>query len=161
MSVCFGIDVEVIASTLRSFAGVEHRMERCGEKDGVTFVNDSKGTNPDASIRAILSYKNIILLAGGYDKGAEYTELIDSFEGHVKAVVVFGATAQKIKAAALSAGFTEVYMVSNMREAVTKAYEIAKSGDTVLLSPACASWDLYKNYELRGKDFKNCVKELN
>ncbi len=160
ISVCFGIDAGTIASTLRTFAGVEHRMEKCGVKNGVTFVNDSKGTNPDAAIKAVSSYINVILIAGGYDKNAEYTEFVNSFEGHVKALILLGNTAEKIKSAALSAGFSAVDIVSDMREAVAKAYEIAKQGDTVLLSPACASWDMYKNYELRGEDFKNCVKEL-
>lgn len=160
ISVCFGIDAGTIASTLRTFAGVEHRMEKCGVKNGVTFVNDSKGTNPDAAIKAVSSYINVILIAGGYDKNAEYTEFVNSFEGHVKALILLGTTAEKIKSAALSAGFSAVDIVSDMREAVAKAYEIANQGDTVLLSPACASWDMYKNYELRGEDFKNCVKEL-
>ena len=139
---------------------MSHRIERCGEKNGVAFVNDSKGTNPDATIKAVNSFRDIVLIAGGYDKGSEYGELIGSFPGRVKQLVLLGATAGKIKAAAERSGFTAVHTAGGMEEAVRLSYELAGPGDTVLLSPACASWDMYKNFEERGDDFKRCVREL-
>ncbi len=137
-----------------------HRIERCGEKNGVFFVNDSKGTNPDAAVKAVLSFKNIILIAGGYDKGAEYGELTGNFDGHVKELVLMGDTAPKIREAAEKVGFSKIHTVSDMQQAVRVAFALAAPGDTVLLSPACASWDRYANFEDRGDDFKKCVREL-
>ncbi len=155
-----GVSAKAIADTLRSFTGVSHRIERCGEKNGVFFVNDSKGTNPDAAIKAVISFENIILIAGGYDKGSEYDEFIASFDGHVKELVLLGATAPKIRAAAEKAGMFHVHDVKNMKEAVSLSYRLAEPGDTVLLSPACASWDMYAKFEDRGDDFKKCMAEL-
>ncbi len=155
-----GIGPDVIGRTLREFSGVSHRIERCGQKNGVSFVNDSKGTNPDAAIKAVQSFSNIILIAGGYDKGSNYDEFIASFEGHVKALVLMGATARKIREAAEAAGFNAIYMVNDMKEAVEVSYRLAKPGDTVLLSPACASWGMYPNFEVRGDDFKQRVREI-
>lgn len=155
-----GIAPEYIAQTLRSFPGVAHRIERCGEKNGVFFVNDSKGTNPDAAVKAVVSFENIVLIAGGYDKGAQYDDLIKNFRGHVKELVLMGATAPKIREASEKFGFTNIHTAANMKEAVRLSYEIASPGDTVLLSPACASWDMYTSFEERGDDFKNCVSQL-
>lgn len=155
-----GIAAEPIADTLRSFTGVSHRIERCGSKNGVFFVNDSKGTNPDAAIKAVISFQNIILIAGGYDKGSEYDEFIASFDGHVKELVLMGVTAPKIREAAEKAGFVNIHNVKNMKEAVEVSYRLAEPGDTILLSPACASWDMYAKFEDRGDDFKKCVSEL-
>ncbi|HHU17946.1 MAG TPA: UDP-N-acetylmuramoyl-L-alanine--D-glutamate ligase [Clostridiales bacterium] len=156
-----GISPEVIANTLRSFEGVEHRLEFVGEVDGVRFINDSKGTNPDASIKAINAVQgNIILIAGGYDKGSDYKEFINSFQGKVKHLILLGKTAPRIKETAESMGFTNITMVKCMEESVKISHKIAEPGDTVLLSPACASWDMYSNFEQRGGHFKNCVKDL-
>ncbi len=155
-----GIDAHVIGDTLRSFSGVAHRIEDCGVRAGVRYINDSKGTNPDAAVRAVLSFENIILIAGGYDKGARYDELIESFYGRVKALVLMGATAGKIRSAAEKAGFSDIYMAGTMKEAVETASRLSRPGDTVLLSPACASWDMYDNFEDRGDDFKKCVNAL-
>ena len=155
-----GIGVDVIASSLKSFGGVEHRIEDCGTVNGVKYINDSKGTNPDAAIKAVISFENVILIAGGYDKGASYDEFIASFEGRVKELVLMGATAPKIREAAEKAGFKNIHMVKDMKDAVETSSKIAVKGDTVLLSPACASWDMYKKFEDRGDDFRNCVKEL-
>lgn len=159
---CFGgIDPEVIGAVMRSFAGVSHRIELCGEKDGVRYVNDSKGTNTDAAIKAIEAMKeNIILIAGGYDKGASYETFIDTFPGRVKALVLLGKTAPKIRAAAEAAGFTNITMAADMEECVRAASQMAQPGDVVLLSPACASWDMYDNFEQRGDHFKECVQKL-
>lgn len=156
-----GISPEVIAETLREFDGVEHRLEFSGEVDGVRFVNDSKGTNPDASIKAIEAMKDgIILIAGGYDKGSDYEAFIKAFQGKVKYLVLLGKTAPKIKETAERLGFTNNVMCRDMDECVKTAYKLASPGDTVLLSPACASWDMYTCFEQRGEHFKNCVRDL-
>lgn len=156
-----GIDPSVIAKVLREFRGVEHRIEDCGEIDGVRFINDSKGTNPDAAIKAIEAMKeNIILIAGGYDKNSTYDEFVAAFEGRVKALLLLGKTAPKIKAAAEAAGFTNIKTLKDMEECVREGYRMAEPGDVVLLSPACASWDMYTSYEQRGSHFKSCVQAL-
>lgn len=156
-----GLDPAVITETLTTFQGVEHRIEFCGELNGVRFVNDSKGTNPDASIKAVQAIKGgIILIAGGYDKDSGYDELIEAFEGKVRYMMLLGVTAPKIKAAAERLGFTDSIICKDMEECVKKGFELAKPGDTVLLSPACASWDMYDCFEQRGEHFKKCAKEL-
>lgn len=156
-----GISPEVIAKTLREFEGVEHRLEFSGEVDGVRFVNDSKGTNPDASIKAIEAMKgNIILIAGGYDKGSDYEEFIEAFQGKVKHLLLLGKTAPKIKETAVRLGFSNITLCKDMDECVKVGYKLASPGDTVLLSPACASWDMYTCFEQRGEHFKNCVRDL-
>ncbi|MBR3787958.1 MAG: UDP-N-acetylmuramoyl-L-alanine--D-glutamate ligase [Firmicutes bacterium] len=156
-----GIEASVITEVLRTFSGVEHRIELCDEIKGVRYVNDSKGTNPDAAIKAIEAMKeNIILIAGGYDKNSEYNEFTAAFEGRVKALLLLGTTAAKIKEAAEKAGFTEVKILDDMEACVNEAYSMAEPGDVVLLSPACASWDMYKSFEHRGRHFKECVSRL-
>ena len=156
-----GIEPAVITKTLREFEGVEHRLEFSGEVDGVRFVNDSKGTNPDASIKAIEAMKGgIVLIAGGYDKGSEYEEFVDSFQGRVKHLILLGKTAPKIKETAERMGFTNIVMARDMDECVKVGFRLAEPGDTVLLSPACASWDMYTCFEQRGEHFKNCVRDL-
>ncbi|MBQ9059727.1 MAG: UDP-N-acetylmuramoyl-L-alanine--D-glutamate ligase [Firmicutes bacterium] len=156
-----GIDPQTIARTLRSFAGVEHRIENAGEWKGIRFINDSKGTNPDAAIKAIEAMKeNIILIAGGYDKASDFTEFIRAFEGRVKKLVLLGATAETIRATAEREGFTNTVICPDMQSCVEEAVAEAKAGDVVLLSPACASWDMYDNFEQRGEHFKKCVRQL-
>ncbi|MDF2546894.1 MAG: UDP-N-acetylmuramoylalanine--D-glutamate ligase [Anaerosolibacter sp.] len=156
-----GIDIQSIANTLKSFKGVEHRTEIIAEIQGVCFINDSKGTNPDASIAAIKGMETpIILIAGGMDKGSEFDELIEAFEGKVKHMILLGETANKIKETAEQLGFVSCTMVGSMEEAVKQAYKQSIKGDTVLLSPACASWDMYESYEHRGRHFKDCVESL-
>lgn len=156
-----GIDPEVIGQAMIEFQGVEHRIEFCGQVDGVRFVNDSKGTNPDASIKAVEAIQGgIILIAGGYDKGSSFEELIKAFGGKVKHMVLLGKTAPKIRETAEKLGFYDSVIVKDMEECVKKGFELAEPGDTVLLSPACASWDMYTSFEQRGNHFKNCVKRL-
>ena len=156
-----GIPVSVIRTTLREFAGVEHRIEFVDEIDGVRFVNDSKGTNPDAAIKAIEAIPApIFLIAGGYDKGSDFGELIDAFAGKVEMAFLLGKTASKIKEAAESKGFTNTIVLKDMDACVKEAFRQAKPGTTVLLSPACASWDMYDNFEQRGRHFKDCVAGL-
>lgn len=156
-----GIEPQSIAKTLCRFQGVAHRLEYSGQVNGIRFVNDSKGTNPEASIKALEAITSkIILIAGGYDKGSSYDGFIDAFQGKVKTLVLLGKTAPAIKAAAEAKGFNEIFMAKDMEECVREGFKAAESGDTVLLSPACASWDMYQNYEQRGEHFKNCVKGL-
>ena len=156
-----GIKAPVIGEAMRAFAGVEHRIEPCGEIGGVRFVNDSKGTNPDASIKALEAMKeNIILIAGGYDKSSDFTEFIQAFEGRVKKLVLLGVTAEKILQTAREQGFENAVICPDMEACVKEAYAEAVPGDVVLLSPACASWDMYDNFEQRGEHFKECVKNL-
>ena len=156
-----GISSEVIAKTLKEFSGVEHRLEFCRELNGVKFINDSKGTNTDASIKAIEAVKEpIILIAGGYDKNSEFDDLVEAFSDKVKHMVLLGTTAEKIKKTAQDKGFNNSVILKDMEECVVKAYELAESGYTVLLSPACASQDMYKNFEERGDHFKDCVLRL-
>jgi len=163
ISFAAGIDAGVIAQALRAFAGVEHRIELVAEIGGVRFVNDSKGTNPDASIKAIEAIgKDILLIAGGYDKGADFAGYIGAAAGKVKKFLLFGATAEKIRESALAGGFREedIITAGSMEKAVASGMELAEPGDTVLLSPACASWDMYTNYEERGAEFKSCVAAI-
>ena len=156
-----GISVEVIAGVMKTFAGVEHRIEQCAVVNGVRYVNDSKGTNPDAAIKAIEAMKeNIILIAGGYDKNSSFDEFAEAFEGKVKKLLLLGKTAEKIKEAAEKVGFTETVILEDMDACVKVAYETAEPGDVVLLSPACASWDMYTSFEQRGRHFKDCVNSL-
>jgi len=156
-----GLPAESVARTLREFEGVAHRMEFVAEVKGVRYVNDSKGTNSDASIKAIEAIDdNIILIAGGYDKGGTFEELIGSFNGKVRYLILLGKTAGLIRKTALDAGFTDIIMAGDMAECVRRASEVAAPGATVLLSPACASWDMYTCFEERGEDFKNCVSNL-
>ncbi|SCX88751.1 UDP-N-acetylmuramoyl-L-alanine--D-glutamate ligase [Alkaliphilus peptidifermentans] len=161
MAFVMGVDIEIISKTLKEFEGVEHRTEYVDTIEGVNFINDSKGTNPDASIKAIEAIKEpIILLAGGMDKGSDFTEFIQSFGGKVKEMIVYGETAEKLQATARALGFNNYTIVKDLDEAVVAAFKLAVTGDTVLLSPACASWDMYPNFEERGKHFKNIVSRL-
>ncbi len=160
ISYIYGIDVFIIKNALKNFSGVEHRQELVKNINGITFINDSKATNPDSSIKAINSYENIILIAGGMDKENDFENLLENAKGRVKSLVLLGETAKKIKDLALKKGFDDVNIVANMKEAVSMSYEKANEGDIVLLSPACASWDMYKSFEVRGRDFKENVNSL-
>ena len=161
MAYVSGIDLNIIREVLKTFKAVEHRLEFVKEVDGVKYINDSKGTNPDSTIKAVQAYENpIILIAGGYDKGSTYDELLEIAKKNVKTLVLLGQTADKIEKAARKIGFTDIHRVENMKEAVKTCHDIASDGDIVLLSPACASWGMYKNFEVRGKDFKDNVNNL-
>lgn len=161
MSLAFGVAKEDLVKTLKDFAGVEHRLEFVREKEGVKFYNDSKGTNPDAAIKALEAFgEPIILIAGGRDKGVSYQEFAQVIKRKARQVVLLGEAVDKIEKAVILEGFNNINKVRNMGEAVKKAYDLAQEGDIVLLSPACASFDMFKNYEERGKAFKKEVKEL-
>lgn len=156
-----GLDYQIIREELKNFKGVEHRLEYVIEKNERRFYNDSKGTNPDASIKAIEALEsNIVLIAGGYNKSSEFDDFIKSFEGRVRHLILLGATKDKIQETALRYGFNKNYLVEDMNEAVNLAYKLSSAGDKVLLSPACASWDMYKSFEERGMAFKKAVYNL-
>jgi UDP-N-acetylmuramoylalanine--D-glutamate ligase len=156
-----GVPLEKIVEVLKRFKAVEHRIEYVTEKSGVRYYNDSKGTNPDAAIRGIRAMNRpTYLIGGGYDKGASYDEWIDAFDGKVKALVLIGQTAQKIESCAHRLGFSATVRAESLEEAVRYCHDHAQSGDAVLLSPACASWGMFPNYEERGRIFKELVNQL-
>lgn len=156
-----GVPLEVIQAVIKEFKAVEHRIEYVAEKGGVKYYNDSKGTNPDAAIQAVKAMPGpTVLIAGGYDKNSEYDEWIRSFEGRVKCMVLLGQTREKIAECAARHGFANVMYAEDMQEAVRVCASYANSGDYVLLSPACASWGMFKDYEERGRIFKECVLSL-
>lgn len=161
MAYCMGVPVPVIADTLESFRGVEHRIEYVEEINGVIYYNDSKGTNSDASIKAIEAMKRpTVIIAGGYDKGSEYDDFIEAFGDVVKHMVLIGKTADRLEETARRHGFKNTHRAGDLREAVNICHSLAKSGECVLLSPACASWDMFSNYEERGRLFKEYVRAL-
>jgi len=156
-----GISIEVIANTLRSFKGVEHRIEFVRNLNDVKFYNDSKGTNPEATMKAIEAMtEDTILIAGGMDKGSNFDSLTKSFTDKVKTIVLFGETKNLIKASAEKNAQCDILLVETLKEAIMKSLDVSKPGDSILLSPACASWDMYESYEHRGQEFKNIVIEL-
>ena len=156
-----GVPVECICKAIAEFKAVEHRIEFVREVHGVRYYNDSKGTNPDAAIKAVQAMVTpTVVIGGGYDKQSSYEEWIDSFGDTVKCLVLLGATADKIEATARKAGFTNIIRVASLEEAVKVSAAQAQSGEAVLLSPACASWDMFKSYEQRGTLFKEYVNQL-
>ena len=161
MAIAYGVPMEVIRKTIKAFAGVAHRIEFVCEKNGVAYYNDSKGTNPDAAIKAVEAMnRKTLLIGGGYDKDSEYEEWIQSFDGKVNYLVLLGQTREKIAATARKLGFENIIMVDSLEEAVITCAKLAEPGEAVLLSPACASWGMFKNYEERGDKFKEFVNAL-
>ncbi len=157
----YGIGADVVAGTLRTFKGVEHRMEYVCEAGGVKFINDSKGTNPDATVKAINSMDiPTVLILGGYDKQGDFAGLFRAFTDNIKAVIVLGDTAQKLINTACKEGFENYIKADGFEDAVMKAYSIAEKGWAVLLSPACASWDMFGDFEERGREFKRIAGRL-
>ena len=158
MAAAYHVPMEIIRKTIREFTAVEHRIEFVAEKNGVAYYNDSKGTNPDAAIKGIQAMNRpTFLIGGGYDKDSSYDEWIQSFDGKVKKLVLLGATKEKINETAKRLGFTDTILADTFEEAVNICVEQAEPGDAVLLSPACASWGMFKNYEERGDKFKELV----
>lgn len=156
-----GQSPEQIRQVLRTFRGVAHRMEPVAEIDGIRYVNDSKGTNPDATLKALASYEApIVALLGGRNKGSDFTPLAKAIDERARFAVVFGEAVPDFLAAFANVGFERYQVVGDMAEAVEVARAHAQAGDVVLLSPACASWDSYPNFEVRGEDFKNQVRAL-
>lgn len=161
IAITMGIPMEYIKKAITSFQAVEHRIEYVETIKGVAYYNDSKGTNPDASIKAVQAMKSpTILIGGGYDKKSEFDEWIDAFNGKIKYLVLLGQTRDKIAETALRQGFHNIIMAEDLKEAVKICSEKAVPGDAVLLSPACASWGMFENYEERGRLFKEYVREL-
>mgnify|MGYP005884249033 CR=1 FL=1 len=156
-----GVSMSDITRVIEGFHPVEHRIEFVRERTGVRYYNDSKGTNPDAAIQAIRAMPGpTVLIAGGYDKHSEYDEWIEAFGDKVKYLVLIGQTRDKIAECARSHGFTDIMYAEDMAEAVRVCAAYANAGDNVLLSPACASWGMFDNYEQRGEIFKECVRNL-
>ena len=162
MAYCAGVSVESICKSICEFTAVEHRIEYVTEKNGVVYYNDSKGTNPDAAIKGIQAMNRpTLLIGGGYDKGSSYDEWLNAFDGKVRCLVLIGQTKDKIKEAAERLGVCPcIILCEDLREAVDICVQKAEPGDAVLLSPACASWGQFDNYEQRGDMFKEYVKAL-
>jgi UDP-N-acetylmuramoylalanine--D-glutamate ligase len=168
-NVCAAIDItkaagvpdDIILHEIKRFKAVEHRIEYVATKNGVLYYNDSKGTNPDASIKAIKAMSRpTILIGGGYDKGSQFDEYVKAFSPNIKMLVLMGVTAPKIAETAEKYGFTNYVTAQSLEEVVQICAQNAKPGDAVLLSPACASWDMFESYEQRGKMFKDYVNRL-
>lgn len=163
ISMKFGVPMENILATIKRFVAVEHRIEYVATKNGVMYYNDSKATNTDAAIQGIKAMdRPTVLLAGGYDKGSEYDDWINCFEGKVKKLILIGQTREKIAESAVRCGFDEadIIFADTYKEALDICVREAANGDAVLLSPACASWGMFPNYEVRGNEFKEYVNSL-
>lgn len=155
------VPMATILKVIKVFKAVEHRIEFVATKRGVDYYNDSKGTNPDAAIQGIKAMsKPTILIGGGYDKQNEYDEWIESFDNKVKWLVLIGQTREKIAECAKAHGFDKIKMADTFEECLALCTQLAEAGDAVLLSPACASWGMFPNYEIRGKMFKEYVNSL-
>ena len=156
-----GVSLDSIRKSICEFTAVAHRIEYVTEKKGVVYYNDSKGTNPDAAIKGIQAMNRpTLLIGGGYDKQSGYDEWIEAFDGKVRYLVLIGQTKEKIKEAAEKHGFHDIILCEDLKEAVKVCEEKAQPGEAVLLSPACASWGQFDNYEQRGDMFKEYVRNL-
>jgi len=154
-----GASVDSMRETVRNFKGVEHRLEFVAEINGVRFYNDSKATNVDAAIKCLEAFSSgVIVILGGKDKGGDYLPLAPLVRERCEHVILIGAAADKI-AAALD-GTKPLHRAATMQEAVKLGLELGRTGDTVLLAPACASFDMFDNYEHRGRVFKEAVRSL-
>ena len=161
MAYCAGVPLENIRRSVKNFKAVEHRIEYVTEIDGVAYYNDSKGTNPDAAIKGIQAMNRpTLLIGGGYDKESSYEDWINAFDGKVRYLVLIGQTKEKIAETARKLGFTDILMEEDLEAAVATCARLARPGDAVLLSPACASWGQFPNYEVRGKMFKEYVMRM-
>ncbi len=156
-----GARIQSIAATLAEFKGVRHRMEEVAYEDGILYINDSKATNPESAIKALESFSNpIILIAGGRNKGSDFKQLARLINQKVKELVLLGEAKTDIKQAVMDMNYKNIYEVEGFEEAVITAHELAQAGDVVLLSPACASWDMFPSYEHRGDLFCQVVKSI-
>ena len=161
ISYYMGADIATIRKVCGAFKGVAHRIEYVRTLNDVNYYNDSKGTNPDAAIKAIQSMvRPTYLIGGGYDKKSTYDEWIESFDGKVKCLLLIGQTAQDIADCARKHGFENIEMMDDLKQVVEYCHTHAQPGDAVLLSPACASWGMFDNYEQRGDMFKEYVNAL-
>ena len=156
-----GVRAEDIRDVLMTFQGVEHRLEPVRTLNEVLYINDSKGTNPDSTIKAIEAYdRPIVIILGGKNKGVPFTELAGLVKQRVKKAVLVGQAKEELAEALDAADFNDYVRTESFEEAVTKAAELAEPGDIVLLSPACTSWDMFSSFEERGRLFKKLVMEL-
>ncbi len=161
MTRSFGIPDKTIKAAVRNFRAVEHRIEFVAEKKGVRYYNDSKGTNTDAAIKAIDAMPSkTVLIGGGYDKDADFTEWVSRFPEKVRRLVLIGQTKEKIAESCKKIGFTDYCFADSLEEAVEICKASALEGDCCLLSPACASWGMFKNYQQRGDIFKELVNAI-
>lgn len=164
LSLAMGVPADIVSSVLRSFKGVEHRIEYTRCYHGVTFYNDSKGTNPESTIKAVEAMKQptiLLLGVGNYDKQSDYRPVFRCFNGRVKACIVNGSNTEAIMKAAADERYTAIHAcMGGLEEMILDALDIAESGDAVLLSPACASWGMFTDYEERGRIFKQIVNSL-
>ena len=157
MAILAGAAPESLEETVRTFRGVEHRIERVSDLDGVEYFNDSKATNIDAAIKSLEAFAgNILLIAGGRDKGSDFTRLRSLVRNKVKHLVLIGEASAKIRTAL--SGVTEISEADSMQEAVSTCRRLAQPGDTVLLAPACSSFDMFRDYEERGRIYKDAVR---
>lgn len=162
VSIAMSLDIkpEIISEVVSNFLGVENRIEFVRELKNVKYYNDSKGTNPDSTIMAIKAMdENLILIAGGYDKKADFSKMLEIGKDKIKYLILLGETAEKLEKEAKPMGY-DIYIVKDLNRAVELSYSLAKEKDTVLLSPACASWDMYPSYEKRGEHFRELVNNL-
>lgn len=161
ISLLGGVEIQHIIEVLEQFRGVEHRLEFVAEKHGVRYYNDSKATNPEATQKAIQSFSQpIILIAGGLERGENLEELIPLLRTSVHTLISYGETKERLYEMAKRAEVGRAEQVDGVQGAVLRAAELAQAGDLVLLSPACASWDLYSSFEERGRIFKQAVNTL-
>ncbi len=161
MAYVAGVTPQVICEVLRSFEGVEHRIELVAELDGVKYYNDSKATNPESTIKALEAFDaGIILLAGGKDKNTDLQAMMKLVKSKVSQLLLFGAAAERFEEAAKQAGVQQIRLVSGVEEAVQVARTLAQPSEVILLSPACASFDQFSSFEERGRFFKQCVAAL-
>ncbi|GMA99700.1 UDP-N-acetylmuramoyl-L-alanine--D-glutamate ligase [Pelosinus sp. IPA-1] len=156
-----GVSLSAMVKTLINFTGVEHRIEMVSTINGVTYYNDSKATNPESSIKALEAFdKNIILIAGGRDKNTDLTVFMQLIKEKVDHLILLGEAKERFEEAAIAQGVNQIHSVTSLAAAVQLAQQIAKKTQVVLLSPACASYDMFASYEERGKLFKKLVYEL-
>ena len=161
ISIAFGVQPKSIIDALKDFTGVHHRLESVAFIDGVEYINNSMCTNVDAAIRSIEAISEPqIVIAGGKDKGADYKALGKAFAKHAKYVVLIGADAHLLKSAALEAGFDRITKADSLESAVRIAKSKAAAGDVIVLTPGCASFDMFSSFEDRGNQFKQLVKKI-
>lgn len=162
MAVLYGVPVAEVRAALMSFPGVPHRQEPVGEVNGVLYINDSKGTNPDSTLMALAACtRPTVLILGGFSKGSDFSPLLPLIKQHVKHIVLLGETAEVIAETLTAGGFTDFeHAGRDFEKCVALAAAAAQPGDAVLLSPACASWDMFKSFEQRGDIFRELVARM-
>ena len=163
MAMACGVSAEVIAHTLRTFRGVEHRIEFVRELDGVRYINDSKGTNVDSTIKAVQTMdRPTAIILGGYDKHSDFTPMVKEMlaSPFIREAVLIGVTADQIERQCRENGYDRIHRAGTLKDAIDRCRALASEGWNVLLSPACASFDMFPDYEARGRIFKELVNEL-